>query len=60
MEVRLMQSKLSKFTLRTDAELLKKFRFVADYNARSANKEIEVLMKKHVAEFEKEHGKIDE
>lgn len=53
-----MRSELSKFTLRTDTELLKKFRFVADYNARSANREIEVLMKKHVDEFEKKHGKI--
>lgn len=53
-----MRSELLKFTLRTDAELLKKFRFVADYNARSANREIEVLMKKHVDEFEKKHGKI--
>lgn len=53
-----MQSDLSKFTLRIDAELLKKFRYVADYNARSANREIEVLMKKHVDEFEKKHGKI--
>ncbi|MDF2871888.1 MAG: Arc family DNA-binding protein [Anaerocolumna sp.] len=53
-----MRSELSKFTLRTDAELLKKFRFVADYNGRSANREIEVLMKKHVDEFEKKNGKI--
>jgi len=54
-----MSSEISKFTIRTDAELLKKFRFVAEYNARSANKEIEVLMKKHVAEFEKLHGNIN-
>lgn len=53
-----MQSDLSKFTLRVDKELLKKFRFVADYNARSANREIEVLIKKHVNEFEKKHGNI--
>lgn len=53
-----MPSDLSKFTVRTNSELLKKFRFVADYNARSANREIEVLMKKHIAEFEKEHGEI--
>lgn len=53
-----MRSCLSKFTLRIDTELLKKFRFVADYNARSANREIEVLMKKHVDEFEKKHGTI--
>ena len=48
----------AKFTLRTDSEILKKFRYVADYNGRSANRELEVLMKKHIAEFEKEHGKI--
>ena len=53
-----MMSDTAKFTLRTDAEILKKFRYVADYNARSANRELEVLMKKHIAEFEKDHGKI--
>jgi hypothetical protein len=53
-----MRSELSKFTLRTDVDLLKKFRFVADYNGRSANREIEVLMKKHVDEFEKKNGTI--
>ena len=47
-----------KFTLRTEAELLKKFRYVAEYNARSANRELEVLMKKHIAEFEKDNGEI--
>jgi len=54
-----MPNDTAKFTLRTDLELLKKFRIVADYNARSANRELEVLMKNHVAEFEKVHGKID-
>lgn len=53
-----MTTETAKFTLRIDTELLKKFRFVADYNARSANRELEVLMKKHIAEFEKENGKI--
>ena len=53
-----MTTETAKFTLRIDTELLKKFRFVAEYNARSANRELEVLMKKHIAEFEKENGKI--
>ncbi len=48
----------AKFTLRTEKDLLKKFSYVAEYNARSANRELEVLIKKHIAEFEKEHGKI--
>lgn len=54
-----MPSDTVKFTVRTNSELLKKFRYVAEYNARSANREIEVLMKKHVSEFEKGHGKIE-
>lgn len=53
-----MTEKISKFTVRADAETLKKFRYVAEYNARSANRELEVLMKRHIAEFEKIHGKI--
>lgn len=53
-----MKNKIAKFTVRLDFELLKKFQFVADYNARSANGEITILMKKHISEFEKNHGKI--
>ena len=53
-----MKADTAKFTLRTDSDLLKKFHFVADYNGRSANREIEVLMKKHISEFESINGKI--
>lgn len=54
-----MPSDTAKFTVRTDSELLKKFRYVAESNARSANRELEVLMKRHISEFEKKHGKIE-
>lgn len=53
-----MKTDTAKFTLRTDPNLLKKFHFVADYNGRSANRELEVLIKKHISEFESIHGKI--
>lgn len=53
-----MVSDTVKFTLRTESDLLRKFRYVADYNARSANRELEVIMKRHIAEFEREHGRI--
>lgn len=53
-----MKADTAKFTLRTDSDLLKKFHFVADYNGRSSNRELEILMKKHVSEFENVHGKI--
>lgn len=54
-----MTSDIAKFTLRTDAELLKKFHYVAEYNARSSNRELEVIMRRHIAEFERQHGKIE-
>lgn len=54
-----MQPTISKFTLRTDPELLKKFRYVAEYNARSANRELEIIMKRHVVDFEAKYGKIE-
>lgn len=54
-----MADNISKFTVRAEPELLKKLCFVAEYNARSANREMEELMKRHVAEFEKKYGKID-
>ncbi|MCI9273749.1 MAG: Arc family DNA-binding protein [Clostridiales bacterium] len=53
-----MPSSLPQFTIRIDPELLKKLRYVAEYNARSANREVEVLIREHVAQFEKDHGKI--
>ncbi|MDE7324625.1 MAG: hypothetical protein K2N73_18290 [Lachnospiraceae bacterium] len=54
-----MTTKISKFTIRVEDDTLKRFRYVAEYNARSANRELEVLMKRHIAKFEKEHGEID-
>lgn len=53
-----MTKKISKFTVRVEDKILKKFCYVAEYNARSANKELEVLMKRHIVEFEKAYGKI--
>lgn len=54
-----MSNEMSKFTVRIDSDLLRKFKIVADYNARSANRELEKLIRNHVAEFEKKHGEIE-
>lgn len=54
-----MTANISKFTIRVKEGILKKFRYVAAYNGRSANKELECLMAKHVAKFEKEYGTIE-
>lgn len=54
-----MDDKLLRYTLRVDRHLFAKFRFVAEYKGRSANKEIEQMMKRSVEAFEKAHGKIE-
>lgn len=54
-----MSSNQPKYTIRVDSKLLEKFRFVAEYNRRSGNRELELLMKMHVSEFEKNHGEIE-
>lgn len=48
-----------KFTLRINEKLLKKFHYIAKYNARSANSELTIIIRKYIAEFEKQHGKIE-
>ncbi len=54
-----MEDKLLRYTLRVDRLLFKKFRYVAESQGRSANKEIEQFIKKHVANFEEKNGKIE-
>ena len=53
-----MPSQLPQFTIRISPELLKKLRYVAEYNARSANREVEMLIRQHVNSSEDEHGEI--
>ena len=47
------------FGLRVDAEILAKFRYVCGYEGRSANSQLIQLMLKFIADYEREHGKID-
>lgn len=53
-----MKDELLRYTLRIDRRLFQKFRYVAEYKGRSANKEIEQMLKKRVEAFENEHGEI--
>lgn len=55
----MMEDKLLRYTLRVDRALFAKFRYVAEFEGRSANKEIEQYIKKRVAEFEAANGKIE-
>ena len=50
---------LPRYTLRVSQLLLDKLSYIAEYEGRTKNKEIEQLIKKRIEEFEKDHGKID-
>ena len=54
-----MDDKVLKYTLRVDRTLFQKFRYISEYNGRSANKEIEQFIKHRVKRFETEHGEIE-
>ncbi len=49
---------IKSYSIRIDSELLDKLHIVADYEGRSANSQVLVLIRKCVEAFEKEHGKI--
>lgn len=53
-----MPSQLPKFTFRVDSETLDKLRFIADNNFRTVNKELEMLVKKYISEYESSNGVI--
>jgi len=46
-------------SIRFEAEMLKKLSFVADYEGRSVNSHILVLVRENIARFEDLNGKID-
>lgn len=54
-----MEDKLLRYTLRVDRLLFKKFRYIAESQGRSANKEIEQYLKRRVAAYEKENEEIE-
>jgi hypothetical protein len=54
-----MTSDLPRYTLRIPKDLLDKIRYIADENARSANREIETLIRQRIKVYEEENGKIE-
>ena len=53
-----MKDNLPRYTLRISQNLLNKLDYIATFEGRSKNKELEQLVKRRIAEFEKEHGSI--
>ena len=45
-------------TLRIDEKMLNKIHIIADYEGRSANSQILILIRDSIEKFEKEHGEI--
>lgn len=46
-------------SIRIDEKMLHKLHIVADYEGRSANSEILVLIRNAIEEYEEKHGEID-
>lgn len=47
-----------RYTLRISRELLEKISYIAQFEGRSVNKQLEQLVKRCIGEFEAEHGEI--
>ena len=54
-----MTDNKSRYTLRVEQELLDKLGYIAEFEGRTKNRELEQMIKKRIAEFEKENGKIE-
>ncbi|MDY4579376.1 MAG: Arc family DNA-binding protein [Anaerobutyricum hallii] len=54
-----MPSNLPRYTLRMPKEYLQKIRYIAEENGRSANKEIELMVKQRIKEYEQKNGPIN-
>ena len=55
-----MKDNLPRYTLRVPRVLLDKLEYIADYEGRTKNKELEQLIKRRIAEFEQIHCEIPE
>ena len=51
---------MARFTLRIPKSLLDKFGYIAEYEGRTKNRELEQMIKARIAAFEKEYGEIAE
>lgn len=46
-------------SIRIDEEMLDKLHYVADYEGRSANSQINILIRDCIEQYEEKHGKIE-
>ncbi len=53
-----MKNSLPRYTLRISPILLEKLAYIAEYEGRTKNRELEQMVKKRIANFEAIHGEI--
>ena len=53
-----MPSNKPQFVIRADQSIIDKIKYIAEQNERSATQEIVYLIKKEIAEYEREKGEI--
>ena len=51
---------IKSMSLRIDDKMLNKLHYVADYEGRSANSQILILIRDRIEQFEEKHGKIQQ
>lgn len=52
-------AKIKSLSIRIDEEMLNKLHIVADYEGRSANSEILILIRNEIERYEEKNGKIE-
>ena len=50
---------IKSLSIRIDEEMLNKLHIVANYEGRSANSQILILIRDNIEEYENKHGKIE-
>ena len=53
-----MKDTLPRFTLWVPQELLDKLGYIAEYEGRTKNRELEQMIRRRIAEFEQQNGEI--
>lgn len=54
-----MEEKVLRYTLRVNRDTFQKFKYIAESEGRSANRTIELYIKKRVSKYEEENGTIE-
>lgn len=50
---------IKSLSIRIDSDMLNRLHYIADYEGRSANSQILILIRDAIEKFENDHGKIE-